>query len=436
MTSRARILLIDEDSSERAEVVLMIREILPDAEILEAANGLDYAQHLASGAITAAITAPRLSWGDGQRVLDSVKRRSPECVTMVLAGGAELGPSSAATGDMRHAALTRARLIELLVGAGSAVNEPDLGPSPPAESDNSATVVHPAGSRISDPPAELVPVLSPDMLRPLRDELAALRRHGYELADRDGLDARTKELVARFLRAAERLQVAMESGLGEQPSIAVTLERTPVRLSDAVLESMRALQPEIAACDARIQANSLPTLLADRHQLVQLFYELIDNAMKNRGDLAPRITIRATQVEDHWLLSVQDNGIGIPPAADTKGSSMLGTERADARGPRLGLAVCRHIVSSYDGTMWCQSTPGAGTTVFARLRVQALKPRAVALTVQCDGEVLGHVTVSDGASRNEILQAALAIPELVRKIHGRAIRDVQLAERNVVNIVL
>ncbi len=73
------------------------------------------------------------------------------------------------------------------------------------------------------------------------------------------------------------------------------------------------LQVAIAGSGAQIIRSPLPTVLADQTQLAQLFQNLIDNALKFKGDETELIHISASGVRDHSLSSVRDNGIGMDP---------------------------------------------------------------------------------------------------------------------------
>lgn len=415
MKNRARILLIDENSSARASVASALREALPDAEILEAASGLDYAQHLASGGLTAALSASDLSWGRGERVLDTIKRRSPGCLTLVFDGSAT--DDRVASGE--HGALAQPEILEL-----SSLIQRRMG--------NAASAAQDSGFARADTTKE-APC---EVVAPLREVLFRMQQHAYTMVERDLLDPYAKELMTGFLRASERAQAGIEHLLQvETPRRPA--ERVPVNLGDAVLESMRGMQADIHQTQARVSAGTLPTLLADHGELVQLFYNLIDNAIKFRGTHPPRIIVRAERERDHWLISVSDNGLGVTSGAgDSIFAMFTRMPRNDSSvGAGIGLAMCKRIARSYDGDIWYKSKQGQGATFVVKLCTFAVQPVEVELTVQCNGRPVGRITVLNAADKNEVTRAALAIPALSRRIGESAVKDVQLQERAVVNIV-
>ena len=112
-------------------------------------------------------------------------------------------------------------------------------------------------------------------------------------------------------------------------------------------------------------ADALPTVLADPTQLVQLFQNLIGNALKFRADRPPQIHVSARRESHAWMIAVADNGIGIEPQY---------LERIFGLGERLhsisaypgngiGLATCEKIVERHGGRIWATSPgPDGGST--------------------------------------------------------------------------
>jgi light-regulated signal transduction histidine kinase (bacteriophytochrome) len=136
---------------------------------------------------------------------------------------------------------------------------------------------------------------------------------------------------------------------------------------DAVLEqSLRNLETGIAASQAAITRDPLPTLTVDATQMMQLFQNLIGNAIKFHGESPPRIHVGAQKQEGRWVFSVRDNGIGIEPQYYERIFHIfqrLHTRKAYS-GTGIGLAICKKIAERHAGMIWVESQPGQGSTFY------------------------------------------------------------------------
>lgn len=250
-------------------------------------------------------------------------------------------------------------------------------------------------------------------------------------------DAATK-LLGAFIDSADRTSAALDYILNEPETEPRETKPAPVSLESAVVEAMRRLQVSIRQSGARVRAGVLPTLLVDRRDMVQLFHSLIDNAVKFRDPARPlRVTIRAERKAQFWFLSVKDNGIGIAAEDTDRVFDMFSqvNSREDYAGTGLGLAICRRIARQYEGDVWVESEPGVGTTFYVALRAEAAEAQKTELAVQFNGKPVGRVTVLNISNKSEVTRAALGIPQLSRDIGDRTIKDIQIIEEGIVNIV-
>jgi light-regulated signal transduction histidine kinase (bacteriophytochrome) len=137
----------------------------------------------------------------------------------------------------------------------------------------------------------------------------------------------------------------------------------PTNLNTILDQVLSGLSASIGETGAEIASDPLPTLRVDSNQMVQLFQNLIGNAIKFRGEAAPEIHIGAVEREDHWAFSVRDNGIGIEPQYFERIFMIF--QRLHTRrlypGTGIGLAVCKKIVERHGGTIWLESQPGQGS---------------------------------------------------------------------------
>jgi signal transduction histidine kinase len=95
---------------------------------------------------------------------------------------------------------------------------------------------------------------------------------------------------------------------------------------------------------------------------IQLFQNLVDNAIKYRNEHKPEIHISAVQTTKEWEVSVTDNGIGIPPNYREHVFEIFKRlQEKDIPGTGLGLALCRRVVERSGGRIWADSD-GDGCT--------------------------------------------------------------------------
>lgn len=137
--------------------------------------------------------------------------------------------------------------------------------------------------------------------------------------------------------------------------------------SETVLAStVMNLQMAIAESNAIVTNDHLPTVRIDRMQFVQLFQNLIGNALKYRKpDEQPHVHISAQRNRREWIFSVRDNGIGFDPANTDKVFGVF--KRLHGKeypGTGIGLSICKKIVERAGGRIWAESSPGQGATFY------------------------------------------------------------------------
>ncbi len=126
------------------------------------------------------------------------------------------------------------------------------------------------------------------------------------------------------------------------------------------------LQLAIRKNQASVTRGDLPRVTGDSFQLLQLFQNLIGNAIKYRSRSAPVVFFGASRQGDNWLFSVQDNGIGIPEQYHQRIFQIfqrLHTQK-EYSGTGIGLAICQRIVDRHGGRLWVESEPNRGSTFY------------------------------------------------------------------------
>jgi signal transduction histidine kinase len=142
----------------------------------------------------------------------------------------------------------------------------------------------------------------------------------------------------------------------------VTLENTDCNV--ALQVALKNLEAAIQESGANVEPTQLPVLVADGSQLVQVFQNLIGNAIKFRSSEPPLIRVSAELSGKEWVLSVADNGIGI--AVEHAESVFVVFRRLHTRaeypGNGIGLSICKKIVEQHGGRIWIESEVGHGST--------------------------------------------------------------------------
>ena len=210
-------------------------------------------------------------------------------------------------------------------------------------------------------------VASHDLQAPLRGirGFVQLLEERYEpLLDEDG-----RQWIGHIVRATDKLQGLIHDLLGYARLESTNKALEPVDLGEIVDDVLELLGPAAAEHKAHVTRSDLPTLVAERGQLHQLFENLIVNALNYRGNQPPRIHIEATPDNKHWLFAITDNGIGIDPKHHSRVFEIFRRLHSDdARpGTGIGLAICRRVVERHGGRIWLDSEPDQGTTVFFTL---------------------------------------------------------------------
>jgi signal transduction histidine kinase len=219
-------------------------------------------------------------------------------------------------------------------------------------------------ARSNDDLKDFAYAASHDLQEPLRIirgyvQLLAKRYKGKLGADADDFIKYAIEGVGRMQRLIKDL--LEYSRLGTNGETLKTSEC--VELVDHAVAN---LQAAIQESGAEVTYDHLPVIAADPSQLSRVFQNLIGNAIKFRGDEAPRVHISAERKGEEWVFSVRDNGIGIDP--DQSDRIFMIFQRLHTReeyeGTGIGLAICKKIVERHGGRIWVESEAGRGSTFY------------------------------------------------------------------------
>jgi light-regulated signal transduction histidine kinase (bacteriophytochrome) len=177
------------------------------------------------------------------------------------------------------------------------------------------------------------------------------------------LDADGHEFIGYAVDGAKRMQALISDMLAFSRVNTRARPLAPTDCAKIVATARLNLQIAIEEAGATITEGELPAVLGDATQLLQLFQNLIANAIKFRGDAAPRVHVVAQPAEDGWCFSISDNGIGIAPEYFERIFVLFQRlhGRKEYSGTGIGLALCKRIVERHGGRIWVESTPGQGS---------------------------------------------------------------------------
>jgi PAS domain S-box-containing protein len=223
-------------------------------------------------------------------------------------------------------------------------------------------------------------VCSHDLQEPLRHILQYLELTRMRLGA--ALDERAQRYMAYVTASAERMRLLIIDLLGyARVGNAVQPAPQEVELERVLAESIANLQMSITASGAVITHDPLPVIMGEKIQLVQVLQNLLSNAIKFRREEPPRIHISAETTEREWIVTVRDNGIGIPDGLRQKIFEVFQRLHPADRyaGSGIGLAICRKIIARSGGRIWAEGADGPGSVFrFALPRRTELPPRASA----------------------------------------------------------
>jgi signal transduction histidine kinase len=113
-----------------------------------------------------------------------------------------------------------------------------------------------------------------------------------------------------------------------------------------------------------LDVGDLPIVNADNVQLTRLFQNVISNAIKYNGQAQPVVRIKADRLGAMWIISIEDNGIGIAPEHHKSIFEMFHRlhSRGKYEGTGIRLALCSKIIERHGGRIWVESEVGKGST--------------------------------------------------------------------------
>ncbi len=219
-------------------------------------------------------------------------------------------------------------------------------------------------------------VASHDLQEPLRMVASYTQLLGKRY--RGKLDRDADEFIGYAVDGATRMQRLIRDLLEYSR---VGAERQSFEETDCELvfeQAMQNLSASVRERHAEVTHDPLPIVQASPTHLIQVFQNLIGNALKFQGDAPPKIHVGAKALPDGWEFSVRDNGVGMPGDQLDRIFAIFQRLHGQSEypGTGIGLAICKRIVGKYGGQVRAESEPGQGSTFYFTLTTpqEVMKP--------------------------------------------------------------
>ena len=217
-------------------------------------------------------------------------------------------------------------------------------------------------------------VASHDLREPLRKIIAFSERLNKKYAptlEGDGLF-----YLNRMIESTHRMQTFIDDLLMFSSFSRDTSEKINIDLNEILRGVLSDFETHIENTKAVINTQKLPTVTGVKTQMMQLFQNLISNAIKFRhSDTAPNISIDTSETDDAYQITVKDDGIGFDEG-DCDNIFVLFQRlngRSQYEGTGIGLAICKKIMDNHGGTISAKGIPNIGATFTLTLPKKTLK---------------------------------------------------------------
>jgi PAS domain S-box-containing protein len=222
--------------------------------------------------------------------------------------------------------------------------------------------------RSNDELQQFAYVASHDLQEPLRmvasyTQLLAKRYKGRLDSDADEFIAFAVDGSIRMQGLVQDLLVYSRAGTNGKVLHEISSE-------NALKEALTNLRATMEESGAIVTHDSLPTITTDDTQLVQVFQNLVGNAIKYHGLKPPLVHVSAKKNGgNEWIFSVRDNGLGIDPQYFERIFILFQRLHGprEFKGTGIGLAICKKMLERLGGRIWVESQPEKGSTFYFAL---------------------------------------------------------------------
>jgi signal transduction histidine kinase len=207
-------------------------------------------------------------------------------------------------------------------------------------------------------------VASHDLQAPLSTiaSYAQLLKERYK----DQLDANAIKFIEKMIKGSVRMQCLIDDLLEYSRVSRNSQNFESTNCNQVLAEACSNLQLAIRENQAEVKPCDLPVVMGNSYQIIQLFQNLIGNAIKYRREETPVIQISVKCQQCDWLFAVKDNGIGINSQYYERIFQIFQRLHTQEEyvGTGIGLAICHKIIERHGGKIWVESQLGIGSTFY------------------------------------------------------------------------
>ena len=197
-------------------------------------------------------------------------------------------------------------------------------------------------------------------LRMVKSFLALLQKRYAHIIDEKG-----NTYIHFAVDGANRMEILINDLLEYTRAGRTAHDITETNLNSVIDDIKKLFFLVIEEKEVQIIVSNLPTIQISHSVIMQIFQNLISNAIKYQTpNETSIISISASENETHWQFSVTDNGIGIEPEnlQDIFTIFKRLHSKEEYEGTGIGLAICKKLVLEYGGAIWAESVVGKGST--------------------------------------------------------------------------
>ncbi len=213
-------------------------------------------------------------------------------------------------------------------------------------------------------------VSSHDLQEPLR--MVTLYSQLLERRYKDKIDSDADDFIAYIVENAKRMKQLIDDLLEYSRLTSQAKEFENVDLEKTLDVVLTNLSVSIAENNVKVTHEPLPTVFADENQMIQVFQNLITNAIKFQGEKRPEINISAHKGDSEWTFAIKDNGIGIESNHQKQIFEVFKRlhTREEYPGTGIGLSIVQKIITHHDGRIWVESELGKSSTFYFTIPIK------------------------------------------------------------------